>query len=671
MTLSSAAGATAVWPWLDPDDKVACERSWAALLSAGALQRGDAAWGALAIERGVGAPPGRSIPWASWALRLCGRVSAPAAAADAAVAVAAVAAGGVEGAPDALARGALAARLLARHAGEARARRWLVDLAALAEASWPRNPVVAGVAGAEPDAAAGRAGDAGSREVVALWTAPALVAGDDLAPARRFGEAVAEPLWLLDGLARLWLDPAAPDLAAPTLTPLFALWLGGADLAPPLLGALSGERASPVRRREIHGLLATRPYRAALAARARGALASAREAASGAPRSRSTERGLAEAQLEFVDALGERFRFFEGLMAFRDLLGAGAAPAPRPQGDRAPREDAGADLEAAVAFLAESAPWPESWEVQRFGVLGSREQPVGHWFVRATILKALLEIGDAGRDVRADAAALLDEIPAGELRYFGAFRDLPPDADDLAIMLQLVAETGAARDRAETWIEVMLANVGEDGAVPTWFYRGPSGPTTPGAAWAGDDCTAVRLNLLAGLLSFDAARFARLIDDNARRVLGAAAEGGIEGACFYDASYTDLAFLRFARLYRERAGEAPRAADVAAVEAAILSRMLGAQRLDGGFGTPLSTAACLEGAAMAASPDPLLLERGLRYLGERQLVDGSWPAEPLYRVPMKRGREGHHQGRALTTALCARGLAAAWSRLGRGGERRA
>ncbi|KYF56001.1 hypothetical protein BE08_33745, partial [Sorangium cellulosum] len=77
-----------------------------------------------------------------------------------------------------------------------------------------------------------------------------------------------------------------------------------------------------------------------------------------------------------------------------------------------------------------------------------------------------------------------------------------------------------------------------------------------------------------------------------------------------------------------------------------------------------------EGAAMIEAPAPLLLERGLRYLGERQLVDGSWPAEPLYRTPMKHGREGHHQGRALTTALCARGLAAARSRL-RGGERRA
>ncbi|WP_437652219.1 hypothetical protein [Sorangium sp. So ce1182] len=669
MTLAAASGAAAAWPWLDPDDKAVCERSWSASLLAGALQRGDAAWGALAIERGVGAPAGRSIPWASWALRLCGRVGAPAAAGDAAVAVAAVAAGGIEGAPDALARGALAGRLLAQHVDEARAHRWLLGLAGLAEASWQRNPRAASAAAG---ALVAGAAAAGAREVVALWTAPALLAGDELAPARRFGEAVTAPLWLLDGLVRLWLDPDAPDLAAPTLTPLLALWLGGAELAPPLLFALAGERASPVRRREIHSLLATRPYRAALAASVRGALASAREVVAGAPRSRPTERGLAEAQGEFLDALAERLRFFEGLMSFRDVLAVGAALVPpRAQGDLSLPDVVRADLRAAVASLLESAPWPESWEVQRFGVLGSREQPVGHWFARATILMALLEIGEVERDVRADAAALLDEIPPGELRYFGAFRDLPPDADDLAIMLQLVAETGAARERAETWIEVMLANVDDDGVVPTWFYRGPAGPTTPGATWAGDDCTAVRLNLLAGLLSFDAARFARLIDANARRALDAASEDAIRGACFYDGAYTDLAFLRFARLYRRRAGDAPRAAEIAAVEAAVLSRMLGSQRLDGGFGTPLRTAACLEAAAMADAPDPLLIERGLRYLGERQLVDGSWPAEPLYRAPVKHGREGHHEGRALTTALCARGFAAALSRLQRGGERRA
>ncbi|MGK3991268.1 hypothetical protein WME99_49925 [Sorangium sp. So ce136] len=638
-----------------------CERSWAALLATGAVQRGDPAWGALALERGMGAPEGRGIPWANLALRLCERVGVPAAAGDAAVAIAVVAAGGVEGAPDALARGALAARLLAQHAGEERAGRWLLGMAELAEASWHRNPVVARAGAGAADVAAG------AREVVALWTAPALLAGDDLAAARRFGEAVTEPLWLLDGLVRLWLDPAVPDLAAPTLTPLLALWLRCADLAPPLLCALSGERASPVRRREIHSLLASRPYRVALAARLRGSLASASDIAASAPASSPTGRGLAEAKREFVATLGERLRFFEGLMSFRDLLGAGEARArSRAPGDRTSRDDAGADLRAAVEFLLDTAPWRESWEVQRFGVLGSREQPVGQWFARATILKALLEVGS---DVRAHVAALIDEIPAGELRYFGPFREVPPDSDLLSIMLELAVETGAAPGRVETWIDVMLANVDEDGIVPTWFYKSPLGATTSGTAWAGDDCTAVRLNLLAGLLCFDAARFARIIDANVRRVLAAASALGIQGASFYGASYTELAFLRFARLYLARVEAAPRAVEVAAARAAILSRSLGSQRLDGGFGTPLWTAACLEGAAMMESPDPLLLERGLRYLSEHQLVDGSWPAEPLYRVPMKHGREGHLCGRALTTALCARGLAAARSRLAHGGER--
>ncbi|WP_437591899.1 hypothetical protein [Sorangium sp. So ce1000] len=662
MTLSPAGGVTDAWPWLDPGDRAVCDRAWSALVSGGALQRGEAAWGALAIERGVGTPPGYGVPWASWALRLCGRVSAPDAALDAAVAVVTVAAGGIEGAPDALARGALAARLLTRHAEDARAHGWLLGLAELAEASWRENPAMA----IDGTGAMAATTAAGAREAVALWTASALVAGDDLAPARRFGEAVAEPIWLLDGLVRLWLDPTVPDLAAPTLTPLFALWLRDAGLAPPLLRALSGERASPVRRREIHSLLATRPYRAALAARMRETLASARDVVVTSPRTSPSARCLAEAQREFLDALGERLRFFEGLMSFRDLLGVSEVrEASRAQRDWTAHDDAGADLRAAVEFLLEMAPWQESWEVQRFGVLGSRERPVGHWFARATILKALLEVGC---DVSADAVALIDELPAGELRYFGPFREVPPDSDLLSIVLELAVATGAAPGRVETWIDVMLANVDEDGIVPTWFYKSPGGSTASGVAWAGDDCTAVRLNLLAGLLSFDAARFARIIDANVRRVLAAASAGGLQGACFYDASYTELAFLRFARLYLARAVAAPRASEVVAVRTAIVSRAVGSLRLDGGLGTPLWTAACLEGVAMMASPDSLLLERGLRYLSEHQLVDGSWPAEPLYRVPMKRGREGHLRGRALTTALCARGLAAARSRLAHGGE---
>jgi hypothetical protein len=284
---------------------------------------------------------------------------------------------------------------------------------------------------------------------------------------------------------------------------------------------------------------------------------------------------------------------------------------------------------------------------------------VGQWFIRATILDALFE---AGCDVGGEAKALLDEIPPGELRYYGLFRDIPPDADDLAIMLELAVLTPPRAPRVETWLELMLLNLDGDRIIPTWFYRGASGPTTAGAPWNGNDCNAVRLNLLSALLSFDAERFDVLIHANARRVLAEAKAGVIEGFYHYDASYTSLAFLRFAQRYRRHAIHRPLAREIAAVEAAIHERDARAQRLDGGWGSPQWTAAALEGAALSASPDPLLIDRALRYLGEHQLADGSWPAEPLYRNPARGGRIGHHRGRALTTALCARSLAAVCAR---------
>jgi hypothetical protein len=234
-------------------------------------------------------------------------------------------------------------------------------------------------------------------------------------------------------------------------------------------------------------------------------------------------------------------------------------------------------------------------------------------------------------------------------------------------MLQLAAAVGAPPDRAETWIAVMLANVGPDGAVPTWFVRAPDGTEYGGTIDSGDACPAVRLNLLAGLLSFDPARFDALIQENARRAVAAFGPDRVEGLVFYDDAYASLAFLRFAALYRARAVTRPLEGAVAGLEATLRASAAASQRLDGGWGSPQRTAAWLEGAATAEAPDPLLLERGARYLGELQLADGSWAAEPLYLIPMKRDREGRHRGGALTTALCARSLQAASAALSRCG----
>lgn len=727
------------WPWSDVEDEAACTRALGALHRMGVVERADLAWLEPALKRSLGSPAETAIPWAAWTMRICARAGIPAqnrrssvdspteppsswisagALAIAVTALNARACDRVDAAagagrepwpappfPDSVARSYLAGRVLhhlartlaAEEPGEPsaafcrpqradRARLvdriapWMLGLGQFPAREMPRNPPIVssvGAEGAEP--APPHEPSASIREAVTLWTASALIAGEDLAPWSRFGEAVAGAIGILDGLVRMWLDPGSHDLRGAVLTPLVGAWLAEPSLRARLLTIYAGERESPVRRFAIHDLVASEPFRACVAQQASRSLALARAAlVGGRPEDESPHGRLAAAGADFLGVIEERFRFFDTLMSFRALLKgtAGvepgsissgmAAETPResaPEPERAPLRDADADLAMAVAFLSEGAPWSGSWEVQRAGIFGSKERPVGQWFIRGMILQALLEMG---HDARAEVAALLAEIPAGELRYFGAWREIPPDADDLGLMLQLASTTGAAPGRAETWIAVMLANVGDDGVVPTWFQRDPAGrPTTrAAAAWGGDDCSAVRLNLLAGLLSFDAGRFAGLIQKNTQRVLERSRGGDIEGVFYYDDSFTALAFLRFARLHREKAIDQSLAGAIGSAEAAIRARAASSQRLDGGWGSPQRTALCLEGATTAA-PHPLLLARAMRYLGDHQLVDGSWPAEPIYRTPMKRGRVGHHQGREITTALCSRALSAAAGALSR------
>lgn len=651
-------------PWIDAGDETACFAALEALQFAGALTAHDRRWLEPALRQEVGAPLGIATPWASWAVRIGERVRLPIPAGALAIIVTALntrrsAAAREHEVPDGVTRWSLAFRVLGHAIGERdplmdRIASWLLGLGEYPAASAPRNPPLAAPANLSSAQPSRVRASVGVREAVVLWTLPALLADQDALAWSEFGTAVAAPIALLGDLARLWLDPDACDLRDATLTPLVDAWLAEPPLVPPLLRAYAGERASAVRHAEIHLLLASEPYRARVRSVTRRALNSARDRL---PSSDTSD--LHAAAAGFLDALGEGFRAFDALMALRTSLDPRSAASPPQVPGHARRDDAVADTRMALAFLSEGAPWPGSWEVQRFGVFGSQDQPVGQWFARGLILRALLDMYYGVRD---EASQLLGEIPPGELRYFGPWRDIPPDADDLGLMLELVAATGAARDRAETWIVVLLANTDERGVAPTYFSRDPAGrATTPsGKAWPGNDCNAVRLQLLCGLLAFDAARFSDLIQANATRVLADSRAGAVGGSYYYGARYTDLAFLRFARLYRAKAVERPLWGGIAAAAAAIRARMAVGQRLDGGWGSPQRTAFCLTGCAMelgvGADPDPLLLERGLRSLGEHQLVDGSWPAEPLWRVPMKRGREGFHQGRALTTAFCAHAL---------------
>jgi hypothetical protein len=689
------------WPWIDVSDEATCTDALEALHRLSVLDPRDLAWLKPSLTQGVGAPLGITIPWAAWAMRIGERVRLPIPPGAFAIVVTALnfdaSAAFPEkndnfshgylsthehGMSDNVSRWLLAARVLG-HVTDGRhiplmdrIAPWLLGLGAYPAASTPRNPPF-GVpffqtsVPAPMDQPPCARTFCSVREAVVLWTAPALLAGEDLAPWSHFGQAIAEAITLLGDLARLWLDPNACDLRDAALTPLIEAWLSQPPLRTHLLLTYAGERMSAIRRLEIQSLLVSEPYLAHLESVVLHTLTAAKH------RLPPGTSDLHAAAAEFLNELDQSFRCFDSLMAFRALLAIRSTlPGTFTRQPSAPgfllRDDIENDVRMAVAFLSESAPWADSWEVQRFGIYDFPAQPVGQWCIRGLILRILL---DMGRDVREEAAQLLNEIPRGELRSYGAWRDIPPDADSLGLMLELVAATGAVRDRAETWIALLLANINKDGVALTSFYRYPTGrPTTPSdEPWPGDDCNAVRLQLLCGLLTFDAVRFDGLIQANAAYVLKGSGGGAVADVFYYDESYAALAFLRFARLYRNQATDRSLWADVALAATAIRACMVRSQRLDGGWGSPQHTAFCLQSCAMdigdwAGDIDALVLERGLRYLSEHQLADGSWPAEPFYVIPLKRNRQGYHQGRSLTTAFCAHALQTALMALSQHGR---
>lgn len=345
-----------------------------------------------------------------------------------------------------------------------------------------------------------------------------------------------------------------------------------------------------------------------------------------------------------------RFRWVASYLQFRSLV----APPPW-SGVEA--DEAVAD---AVAWLEETRPWRTSWEVRRRGLLGRGGHLVGQWFHRGLVLKALL---DAGAPVQDELGRLLDEADPEGPRWFGAWRGIPPDADSLGLALDLSARLGRAP--CPGWLKPMEASFfreegGDLGHTVTWFTQGPRGSTVdpPPIAYRGHHCVAVRLALTLGLLAAGLRPVARA---NLASLRAAWDGSRLVGTWFYPPAWTDHLLLRLLALEPQ---------ELAFLREPLLERLLQEQQVDGSWGSPQSTALVLHGLCQARPAHTLALARGARYLCETRRPDGSWPAEPLYRMPAAGWghRETWFSGPEVTTALVL-GALVAWIQAGRPGIR--
>jgi hypothetical protein len=293
-------------------------------------------------------------------------------------------------------------------------------------------------------------------------------------------------------------------------------------------------------------------------------------------------------------------------------------------------------------------------------------------YQRATILDGLIDAYEAGLDVPrsvldAEALEILlakhESMPGG-WSYIPEMRLLPPDADDLGIVLQVLhriggADLAAACDEA---VRLSLDAAEPTGAIPTWIL-GLADRSSPGAASIayidsigspGDGTQPeVVANLCYGLLVSDRRRYEHPL----QRAIGYLETAQVPDGHWISSWYAGPYYGTY-RALSVIATVRPTSKAVGPGQRFLLRR----QRRDGGWGEqgsdPLNTAfAVLALALSGAASRESAVGRGVDYLLREQEADGGWPTVVWGRFPTPYGVQTYGS-RPITTSFALKAVLA-------------
>jgi squalene-hopene/tetraprenyl-beta-curcumene cyclase len=294
------------------------------------------------------------------------------------------------------------------------------------------------------------------------------------------------------------------------------------------------------------------------------------------------------------------------------------------------------------------------------------------FFQRMVILDSLLDCFET--DDRITKELIKDEIAIiiksrhphlkGGWSYIPDFLDLPPDTDDLGMVIQLLSRTGGSglASISDEALEIIFKyNTCPDGSFDLWIIdpsdtsqhtkeiykyikviggRGPS-PEVMG-------------NLIYALALYDIEKFKHQIEKGVRYLESCQDEKGFWPSKWYWGNYYGT----------YRAVDALRTIDPSSISIFKAGNyLIDVQNRDGGWGeetsNPIDTALAL--LSLSKNSDSHnTQQKGISYLIQKQLADGSWNSSPFIKLLTSDGPVTYESS-TITTSLCIKALAKAIS----------
>lgn len=326
--------------------------------------------------------------------------------------------------------------------------------------------------------------------------------------------------------------------------------------------------------------------------------------------------------------------------------------------------------------------WADLTHTMALGDLRPGGLASGSVFQRALALETLAALAEYRGDIpdsvlRGELAALMVERDpeSGGFKSFPRLRELPPDAQDLAQVIQVAL--AVEPERAECWFAQPLALVerlaeGAGGAIPTWLVD-PLAEDEPAQRyraaittyWGSQRDTEVVANLAYACWRLDATRYASLVHEAARFVASRqSADGSWESGRHWGPAYGTWMATRLLVAVDGYEDALVSAADWLESARSGIGQQTSTEPQALGVALAVLTAGELQGTGWAGARP--LIARGLAFLCRTQEQDGGWPAAPFIRIDVRRAaRERdpkvapawHSYGsRALSTTICARAL---------------